>query len=185
MHEEGVVSDDMVLIGDAERDQTLARLREACVDGRLTLDEFAQRADAVLVARNRGQLAPATAGGGGGAPPPRRSVIRRMVAVLGSSKQAGRWRIGEQNTAVAVLGECELDLRRAEVEAADVTIRAYSVLGEVKVIVPEGIDVGLTGWTVLGEKKFDAGDGPVLPGAPVIRLHACVLLGSVKIERPR
>src|SRR5215211_4461877 len=52
--------DDERLIGDAERAAAEAQLREACVDGRLTLTEFSDRMDAALVARTAGQLCAAT-----------------------------------------------------------------------------------------------------------------------------
>ena len=42
---------------DAERDAVAARLREAHAEGRLTLDEFAERLDAAFAARTRGDLA--------------------------------------------------------------------------------------------------------------------------------
>lgn len=41
---------------DREREQTTALLKQACVEGRLTLDEFGQRVQQVLAARTRGAL---------------------------------------------------------------------------------------------------------------------------------
>ena len=48
--------DDERLIGDAELAVAEAHLREACVDGRITLAEFSERMDATLLARTQGQL---------------------------------------------------------------------------------------------------------------------------------
>jgi hypothetical protein len=42
---------------DAERDAVAARLREAHAEGRLTVEEFAERLDAAFSARTRGDLA--------------------------------------------------------------------------------------------------------------------------------
>lgn len=41
-----------VLLADADREQALTILRDACVDGRLTLEEFSERADTVLTAHS-------------------------------------------------------------------------------------------------------------------------------------
>ena len=132
---------DTTLLSDVERERVLASLREACIDGRLTLEEFSRRTETALTARTRGELAPVSSDLAAAPPslPSRRSATRRMLALMGSDKQTGRWRIAAQSTAIAVMGECVLDLRRAEVESAEVQIDAYALMGEVKVIVPEGV----------------------------------------------
>jgi maltooligosyltrehalose synthase len=43
-------------IGDAERDATMAQLREHFVAGRLTLDELTERIDLALAAKTQGQI---------------------------------------------------------------------------------------------------------------------------------
>ena len=43
-------------IGDAERDATMALLRDHFVAGRLTLDELTERLDLVLAAKTQGQI---------------------------------------------------------------------------------------------------------------------------------
>jgi hypothetical protein len=50
-----------VRASDNDRERTLAALREHTAAGRLTLDEFAERASSVYAARTLGELASATA----------------------------------------------------------------------------------------------------------------------------
>jgi len=45
-----------VRIGDAERDATMAQLREHFVAGRLTFDELSERIDAALTAKTQGHI---------------------------------------------------------------------------------------------------------------------------------
>jgi hypothetical protein len=45
-------------LGDADRDEAIARLSEHYAAGRLDKDEFDERSDAVWTARTRGDLAP-------------------------------------------------------------------------------------------------------------------------------
>src|SRR5690348_14038560 len=83
-----------ILASDAEREQTAEVLRQASVDGRLTLDEFSQRVELALAARTRADLRAITAdlpAAVPGAPPVRavparrtRTPVRWSVALLGS-----------------------------------------------------------------------------------------------------
>ena len=50
-----------MLASDSNRETALALLREASVDGRLTIEELAERAELVSAARTRDEVADATA----------------------------------------------------------------------------------------------------------------------------
>lgn len=176
-----------VLITEAEREQALTQLREACIDGRLTLEEFSDRVETVLTARTQTDLVPAVGDVATVRAVPRSTAKppERIVAVMGDAKRKGRWRIGPATTAIAVAGDCELDLRQAEVSSEEVEITAYAIMGDVKIIVPEGVDVELTGVAVMGDKKVKVNDARPLPGAPLIRVKAYVLMGDVKVQSKR
>src|SRR5215208_2353719 len=99
--EEWIMADDTMLVSDIEREHALTQLREATVDGRLTLGEFTERTELVLTARTRTELVPLTTGlaepDARPAVPqrPPRKFRRWALAILGSSKQRGRWRASE------------------------------------------------------------------------------------------
>lgn len=175
--------------GDADRERVAARLREHLVAGRLTLDEFSQRVDAAYAARTFADLEaltrdlPETAG-----PPAvssRRTPTRWSVAVMSGVERKSRWRVPPETTAVAVMGSVELDLRKAEIEADEVQITAIAVMGAVEIIVPEGVDVDLIGFAFMGAKEERVADVPPLPGAPLIRVRAFALMGSVEVRSKR
>ena len=52
--------DPFMRASDAEREQVAERLREAHAEGRLTVEEFSERLDAVYAARTHGDLVPLT-----------------------------------------------------------------------------------------------------------------------------
>ena len=52
----------MALVGDVERERTVASLRRHFVDGRLSLDDLGARAELALAARSRSQLRKAMRG---------------------------------------------------------------------------------------------------------------------------
>ena len=186
----GAVDDDQggglleVRASDEDREGALGRLRERVADGSLTLDEFADRAGVALVARTRGQLqaivADLAAGPVGATR--RRQPRRWLVAVMSGSKAKGRWRAAGSVRAVAFWGSCQLDFRRAEIEAPEVRVTAVALMGGIDVIVPEGIDVELTGLAVMGGKHLRVADVPALPGSPVIRVRAFALMGGVGVR---
>ena len=74
---------------------------------------------------------------------------------MGDSKRRGTWRIDQELGAVAVMGDVLLDLREAEVRTNVVDIMAVSVMGDVKIIVPDGVNVDLDGMAIMGDKRVD------------------------------
>ncbi|MEN3534102.1 DUF1707 domain-containing protein [Microbispora sp. ZYX-F-249] len=174
---------------DAERESVVERLRVASAEGRLTLAELTERTEAAYLAQTHGELAQITADLPGAAPvsapvaPAARGSRARkwIVAVLGDAKRTGTWRIDDGIGAVCVMGDVVLDLREAEVRGREVDIVATCVMGDVKIIVPDGVDVELSGVTILGDKKVQVVEAPRGQSAPVVKVTAYVLMGDVKI----
>ena len=170
---------------DADREQLVGTLRDALVDGRLTLDEFTERVDAAHAARTVGELEtlkqdlPTTSLPDAVS---RRKPTRWSVAVMGGVERKSRWRVPEHTVAVAVMGGCALDLRKAEVESSEIEITAVGVMGGVDIIVPEGVDVELTGFAVMGGKDARVKDVPSRPGTPLVRVRAFALMGGVSVR---
>jgi len=79
--------DPFVRASDADRDAVAERLREAHAEGRLTVEEFAERLDAAYEARTHGDLVPLTSdlpdparSGSAGPPPAARSGDEALPA---------------------------------------------------------------------------------------------------------
>ncbi|HAM03866.1 MAG TPA: hypothetical protein DCQ30_16820 [Acidimicrobiaceae bacterium] len=171
-------------VSDRDRDLVVDQLHRHVTDGSLTLDEFTERVGAALEARTRGELEAVTFDL---APTPmastRRAQARRwVVAVMSGSQAKGRWRVGSSVTAVAVMGGCELDFRRAEIDAPEVHVTAVAVMGGIDIIVPEGIAVELSGLPVMGGKELKLADVPFLPGSPLISVRAFPVMGGVRVR---
>jgi len=52
------------------------------------------------------------------------------------------------------MGACHLDLSRAEIDGPDVVITALGIMGSIDIVAPEGIDVDLTGLSIMGRKSL-------------------------------
>jgi uncharacterized protein DUF1707/cell wall-active antibiotic response 4TMS protein YvqF len=159
-------------------------LREAAGDGRLTVEELADRVGAAHGAVTRSELAALTADlPAARRPRPARpeGAGPRQRAVLSSLERRGRWRLEPGARYAAVLGTVRLDLRDAVLPGPDVLLEVRAVLGSVEVIAPEGVEVEVTGADVLATRDVQLHGAPPQPGAPVVRIHATNILGSVHV----
>lgn len=172
---------------DAEREAVVERLREAAVEGRLTLQELTERTEAAYTATTRAELALLTADLPDGAPGPAPAAPaapggrRWYVAVLGDTRRRGKWRVDPAVGAVAVMGDITLDLREAEVTSSVIDIAVTVVMGSAKIVVPDGVHVDVGGVTIMGDRKIRVDEAAPGMNVPVVRIRAFVLMGDVKI----
>jgi hypothetical protein len=178
----------VVRASDAEREAVVERLRVATVEGRLTLSELTERTEAAYTATTRGDLVPITAdlpevSGSPATPTPSTARGDRewVVAVMGDSKRQGRWRVERPLAALAIMGDVVLDLRGAEVPQGNVEITATAVMGDVKIYVPDGVDVQLSGIAVMGDKQVQVREAAAGQTAPKVVVRATVVMGDVKV----
>jgi hypothetical protein len=170
-----------MLASDADRDVALSLLREASVDGRLTLEELAERAELVSAARTRDEVAAATADLEGPATPALPDEVIRQRALFSSFTRQGRWRIARQSRYSAVFGNVKLDLRDAVLAGPEIDLEAKAVFGGVEVIVPEGVHVELIGGAALSSQELKV-EGAPPEGAPVIRIRHRGFCGSLSVR---
>jgi class 3 adenylate cyclase len=111
-----------------------------------------------------------------------RKERRWHIAVMSGHSTKGRWRIGRKTNAVAIMGGCDLDLRRAEIEGPEVEITAFAFWGGVTIVVPEGFDVDLRGFSLMGGRSVRIKEVPRVPGSPTIVVRAFAVMGGVDIK---
>ena len=170
---------------DADRDRTIAELREHVAAGRLTLEEFSERVDRATSARTLAELEalgrdlPAAS-----ATTLARRKAKRVVAVgFGSVEQTGRWLLSRRCLALVAFGNADLDLRRAELDGPFVSITALLFFGNVDVYVPEGVDVDLGGFTLGGHRREWGTELDATPATPMVRVRVFALFGTADVWR--
>ena len=169
---------------DADRDRTLALLADAVSDGRLTTDEHAERVQRACTARTLGELAELTADlAVASAQPVQLDGGRAISGIFGPARRDGRWVVPENLTVTAMLGEVEVDFTQAILQARRVQLYATVVGGRLRLIVPEGVSVMMTGHLMLGRKRGGT-PPPAGPDAPVIEVKAVVLGGELIVRTP-
>ena len=173
----------LVRASDADRDRTVETLASASAEGRLTLEEYAQRSEAALVARTHGDLASLTADLPAAPASAALAAPEQITAVLGNESRKGPWVVPPHLVVRSVLGDCHLEMQQAIIRQHVTTIDATVKFGTVTIFLPDGIEVRMTGRAVLGAKSSQLRGEPQ-PGAPVIVVNCDVLCGSVTVRRP-
>jgi len=173
------------LVSDADRDRAVASLREHVADGRLTLEEFSERASAALAARTSGELEQLAAD----LPPPpaptarRRRPTRLLFSLFGSTEHAGRMRARRRIFCVSGFGNIDLDLREATLEGDVVTVYALGAFCAIDVYVPGGVEVDLHGFTLFGHRRENGAELPHEPAAPLVRVIVIAAFAGIDVWR--
>lgn len=178
---------DDLRVSDDDRDRAIERLGYGTAEGRLTLEELTQRIESVHAARTRGELARVTADlpeRASSRATPARTGNRWLVSVFGDVARSGSWRAEGTMRPVSVFGDVELDLRQATLPAGQAEIRATSPFGNIEVLVPSGVEVDVSIFTLFGSKKIAVSEGLRTASTPVLRIRAFSLFGTVRIWTP-
>ncbi|HKS99987.1 MAG TPA: DUF1707 domain-containing protein [Rugosimonospora sp.] len=180
--------EDQVRVSDAEREAIVARLNAATGEGRLTLEEFADRAGRAYAARTRGELNELVADLPPAAPgqprrPPSQPPTSSQTVPVGAIKHAGRLRLEQDTEFSTIVGSVKLNLRQAEIAAEEVAVQVRTVVGSVKVWVPHGVRVDVDGNSFVGSRQVDQDDAGGYANAPLLRLRVDTVIGSVKVYR--
>jgi Domain of unknown function (DUF1707) len=171
---------------DGDRERAAEVLQRACGDGRLTLEEFSVRVGAVWAAEDEGALVRATADL---APAPvvgSAQTVDKVITVFSENKRRGRWRLRSPRLKLrTVFGSTELDLREVLTDQAVIEITGACVFGELKVIVPEGVEVDLIGMAAFSSRNMHLAAVPRVPGTPEVRIDVTSWFSSVEVvSRP-
>ena len=186
-------AEKLLRVSDAERELVVTQLSGACAEGRLTLEEMGGRVGAAYSAVTRADLESLTVDlpvpgatpmvAALNLPAPARPKIKRkwLVTVMGELKR-GVPRLAERTVVVTVMGESKIDLRNALIESPQIELRMYLIMGEQQIIVPEGVEVEVTGFLFMGEKRVDVVDTRPRPGVPRLHIRVFGMMGEIKIR---
>jgi hypothetical protein len=171
-----------VRVSDAERERAVVRLRDAAVEGRLTLEELADRTEAAYAAAEQEHLQQLLDDLPAPAPAP--SAGRRwFFGVMGGSTLSGRLRIAGEARIVNVMGGTDLDLSQATLADGELTLTIVSIMGGSTIHVPHGVHVEHSGFSLMGGDKVEGSDDRPPPDAPTIRIRSFALMGGNDVRR--
>jgi len=168
---------------DQERERTCEQLREATLEGRLTLDEFSERFTLAQRARTRGELETIVRDLPMISTPPRQTAPSSISAIFSGVERSGAWRLAPRTSITAVFGSCKLDLRRATISSGVTELNVYVYFGSLELLVPEGVEVEVEAAAILSgrEIKLSATSMPS-DFKPLIRVTGTVVFGSINVR---
>jgi hypothetical protein len=172
---------------DADRDRTIADLREHTAVGRLTLEEFSERADRAVAAKTLSELEEIRGDLPSAVPATRAHRRAKWFTgvFFGRTQRTGRWRLPRRGTALVVFSDLDLDLdlRQVELSGEVASVTAFVLFGNVDLYVPETVEVDLGGLAVFGHRREWGRDLPPSPATPLLRVRVLSLFGTADLWR--
>jgi hypothetical protein len=168
------------------RDAAIERLQEHYARNHLVVEDFERRVEQAEDATTTAELERAEAG----LPKLEQALVpvetsgrltKTLKATLGSTTQRGKWRVPSRLVVQATLGSVVLDLVEAEI-LGDVEIEVRALFGSVEIVVPEGLNVEVSGTALLGSFDHLTQAAASRRDGRRVRIHGSATLGSVEIE---
>lgn len=107
-----------------------------------------------------------------------------VFACMGGSMRKGTWEPPALLTAFALMGGIELDFREAALLEGTTEVQVFALMGGVKIIVPDDIDVEVNGFGFMGAFEHVSQHVPE-PGRPLLRIKGLAVMGGVEVKVKR
>jgi hypothetical protein len=149
------------------------------------LEELADRTERAQQARTQAELEAITADLAGAFERASVAEPQRHLVAFSAHRRRGRWHPAQAARYSNVCGTIELDLRQAVLPGPEIELHVRSWFGTTTVLVPEGVEVELTGGGFGATHNLDV-EGDPGPDAPVVRIRARGPFGTLNVRsRPR
>lgn len=180
---------------DADRRAALEIIDRGFDEGRITSAEHSERSEQALRARTQPELnvltsdlvviqdshhADELATRADALPIPTHYSTNEISSILSTKHREGRWLVPPTLQLHAFMGTLKLDLREASFESLETRIVLTSVMSEVKLWIPAGVEVIDETRMIMSETKFKKLDPPA-PGRPRILLSGTQVMASLII----
>ncbi len=175
------------------RKQTLAELESALGTRSMGSEEYRRRAEVARRAMDETELdsvrpfpaeqtrLPATERRVSTPPPPRGDETGFVFACMGGSIRKGPWEPPETLYALSLMGGVELDFREAALLEGTTEVAILAVMGGVKIVVPDDVDVEVNGIGIMGGFEHISHHAPG-GDRPLIRIKGLALMGGVEVK---
>lgn len=115
-------------------------------------------------------------GGHPAEPPPE----TRIVTVFGDARRSGRYRLAIRTSAFLLFGDLVLDLREAVLETDVVEVRADTLFGDVRLVVPPGVEVRVQNTAVFSDSTVHPST-TVAPHTHTVVVRGLAVFGDVTV----
>lgn len=173
-----------ILAGDRDRDASTELLTSAVTEGRLTLEEFADRVGLAQTARTLHDLVTLTRDLPVIRPDAAAAVApARYRALFSKLVRRGPWELEQRSSVRCICGTVVLDLTQVRLSGSETQLDIYNLFGTVTVIVPEEVQVSVTGGGAFASEVIET-PTPSVAGAPRLRIAARGAGGTLYVRTP-
>jgi hypothetical protein len=171
-----------ILASDAEREHSVAVLRDAVVEGRLTLEEFGERVGRVQASRTDRELTAVVADLPTRLPAHPDATPAQHRALCSSLVRRGQWELPARSSWLSLCGTIVLDLREVRLAAPEAEMAIRNVFGTVTVLIPPGIAVEVEGGGPFASQVIEPPPWPPPHGAPRLRIRVSGPGGTLRVR---
>lgn len=181
-----------IRISDADREQAVARLRQALAEGRITVVELDERVAAVYAAKHAVDLhepladlpgAPVVALPVGNAGPDEH--VLELHVGTGGIKRSGAWVVPARIRVKGAMGSVALDFSKTSIEHSVVEIELRLGAGSAQLVLPNGATANVDSFVAtVGSVRSTVPSRPHA-GAPHFVVRGRTRMGSVTVRRRR
>ncbi len=105
------------------------------------------------------------------------------LCIMGDKRMRGEWLNSDQATSLTLMGSTTLDLRGTTLPPGRLKIDAMAIMGEIQIIVPEGLPVKMSAFPFMGEAVVkDSVEQRIVPGMPWVDVSGIALMGSIVVK---
>ena len=191
-----------MLVQEPLRQKILDELSTQFSQDKIGMDEYEQRVKAVsnakddieLIAINSDIIPPARYQGNSTGNPSLRSspgssaIInygdapghKDCVAIFSGSELNGEFLAPRRMDAVSIFGGIDIDLRKAAIPQAGMSIDAVAIFGGVNIVVPDGVRVQVDGVAIFG--GYNRPQSSYNESGPLIKISGAAIFGGVDIK---
>jgi len=105
------------------------------------------------------------------------------LCIMGDRKLSGDWLNSDQAVTLTLMGSTTFDLRDAVLPPGRLKINAIAIMGEVKIIVPEGLPVRMSAFPFMGEANIQSSvERRIDKNRPWVDVGGIALMGSIIVK---
>ena len=169
---------------DEDRQAIILTVQQALAEDLIAFDEIDDRFARAYNAETQAELRQVVADLPDLRRSPPRPELRHLapansMKLIGDTKISGWLAVDDDISVTNLIGDALIDLSTADIPAAGVTITAFGLIGDIKIILPDGVRVQAEAFSLIGDTKKVL--SPALPGRPTVRVKGQLLLGDVSV----
>lgn len=108
-----------------------------------------------------------------------------VIAIFSGADRKGVWDPPKTLNVIATFGGADIDLREARIPSRGMTINVMALFGGVDIVVPDDLNVEVSGAGILGGFDGKNHRGSTDPRTPTVKVNGIAIFGGVDVKIKR